>query len=464
MSLLSSFKKALGFPDEYDEELDAMESDTDITGTAAVSSEPAPKQEISIDTATAVPEHPDTEAIAALPGKIFDAVIELFNATQPEFVKQCLDTDAQRKYIIENIDKSVRQRFDEETAAARRRGEQLWEAEKKRMSSDLDKLKSQYHSLQQQREEFQSAQLSAARQKRAMNERIHDLENQVNTLQAEREQYQLENRSMLNKLRVAGVRNSGNGDTEAELQRLAEENVSLQDRITTLNTRIEQDKATIDELQKSLAERPEADPALSEEHQAAIAEIEEQIKQFENIKKKKDAKIAELQSAAKRTATHINKIEEELAARDSAIEKLTDEAASLRKTIETNLYAQATSESELKQEIERLKELINAAEEKKTEKSRRATNKHKASIVEDNGETTYEAKKQPEAVDTKENVSEPTTVRISAIDELMDSTDWFVAPDPVPLKKDPSVEEDFGYKEPVVRKTNRDDDKQLSLW
>ena len=55
-------------------------------------------------------------------------------------------------------------------------------------------------------------------------------------------------------------------------------------------------------------------------------------------------------------------------------------------------------------------------------------------------------------------------VKISAIDELMDSTDWFIAPEPVPLKKDPEVEEDFGYKEPPARKASRDEDKQLSLW
>lgn len=45
----------------------------------------------------------------------------------------------------------------------------------------------------------------------------------------------------------------------------------------------------------------------------------------------------------------------------------------------------------------------------------------------------------------------------------MDSTDWFTAPEPTPLKKDPEVE-DFGYKEPPAKKASRDDDKQLSLW
>ena len=60
---------------------------------------------------------------------------------------------------------------------------------------------------------------------------------------------------------------------------------------------------------------------------------------------------------------------------------------------------------------------------------------------------------------------ESDVVKISAIDELMDNTDWFVAPEPTPLKKSAEVEEDFGYREPAQsKKVPRDDDKQLSLW
>ena len=63
-----------------------------------------------------------------------------------------------------------------------------------------------------------------------------------------------------------------------------------------------------------------------------------------------------------------------------------------------------------------------------------------------------------------ETQQEPQPVKISAIDELMDSTDWFVAPDPVPLKKDPEVEENFGYKEPAKKNEAPEDDRQLTLW
>jgi len=45
----------------------------------------------------------------------------------------------------------------------------------------------------------------------------------------------------------------------------------------------------------------------------------------------------------------------------------------------------------------------------------------------------------------------------------MEDTDWFVAPDPVPLKKDPEVEENFGYKEPE-KKDRKPDDRQLTLF
>ncbi len=53
---------------------------------------------------------------------------------------------------------------------------------------------------------------------------------------------------------------------------------------------------------------------------------------------------------------------------------------------------------------------------------------------------------------------------ISAIDELLDSTDWFVAAPPPPKQKEPEKEDDFGYKAPPQRKSHPDDDKQLSLW
>lgn len=397
MSFIGSIKKALGFPDEFDDdELDDPDEKYIPAGSETPAGTEAPTDSVvsAVDTAVEV-----QSADSVLPGEIFDAVIEQFNAIQPDFVRQCLSTESQRKYLTDRIGASLRARLEAETEAARRRGEKLWEAEKQKMAGDLDKLKSEYHNLRQQREEFQSAQLSAARQKRALSERIHDLESQVNTLEAEKEQFQLENRSMLNKLRAAGVRNASGG-SDAELNRISQENSALTDKVKSISDALDAERekvrsltAQVSELQTRLEH--EAD-SMSSEQQAALAEIETQIKQFETVRKNKDAKISRLKA----------ELSSRKAASDSEI-------------------------ADLKAEIARLNAVIQQ--------------------LSDNKPAQEEA--NPKSA----------TVKISAIDELMDSTDWFTTPEPQPMKKDPEVEELFGYKEPV-KKTTRHDDQQLSLF
>lgn len=454
MSIISSFKKALGFPDEYDDEyIETQESDSEYTPDNVTAASGPATETLSAQT---VDKPADSQSdISGLSGNIFDAVIELFNSIQPEFVKQCLSTEAQRTYIIGHIDNGLRKRIEDEITAARVRGEKQWETEKKRLAADLDKIKNEYNSLKQQREEFQSAQLSAARQKRALNERIHDLESKVNNLEAEKEQFQLENRSMLNKLRVANVRSNGNTEAEAEIQRLSEENLTLQNSVNDLTAKLQESETTAEKLRASITEIETSSRSQIEEENAAFAEIEEQLKQFEIIKKKKDGKITDLQEALKKNNAEISEARSSIAKRDITIENLQKENQSLRSTIEANLISQADAEKELRAEIEHLKKSLTNETVPSREIKRSKPNKSYIGNVGKKNDHKHDSSRHDDNRQQK--------IKISAIDELMESTDWFVAPDPTPLKKDPEVEEVFGYKEPV-KKTSRDDDKQLSLW
>lgn len=430
MSVISSIKKAFGFPDEYDEDIDQMIArDNEQSPIDQIVSEQIGNDVNSTDTASA---ESDTAIMGQLPGEIFDAVIELFNSLQPDFVKECLDVDKQRVYLLERIDTSLRKKLQEQTQAAIEQGRRQWMEEKRRMAQEVEKLKSDYHSLKQQREEFQNQQLSAARQKRAMSERIHDLENKVNSLEAEKEQFLLENRSMANKLRVANVKSS-TADTEDSTQRideLAKANVELQDTIEQSKVRISQLETQLNEAQTAGSEE------FTSEQQAMMEEMEKQLSKFESIKKNKDARIAELKA--------------QLAEATSSIVTLKEETESLRETIKTNLHTHATSQSAMQEEIKRLTAMVESLEPNSyTEPA-----------------PTY-TKSEPEQESTPEPAidAEDNTIIISAIDELMDSTDWFQAPEPTPLKKDPALEEEFGYKEPVKKPTaHHDDDKQLSLF
>lgn len=484
MSILSSFKKALGFPDEYDDELDDTlddnfdESPKRKSPAKSRKDEPVSPSVPAAETSAPAAEMPLPPS-AELPGEVFDAVIELFNASQPDFVRQCLSVESQRAYLLERIDKSLKDKLQLETDNARRRGELLWEEEKRKMTGDIDRLKSEYHSLKQQREEFQSAQLSAARQKRALKERVNDLENQVSKLEAEREQMQLENRSMLNKLRVANVRASADSNSEADLQRIAEENVRLQDRINGLCDEKKKAEAEIAALNRTISDlREEADTdKTSDEQQKAIAEIEERIKMFEEVKERKDKKISDLSAKNSQLAAETRSLNAKLAEAVKARDALTEELEALRNSTQQSTETASETEQSLRDEVKRLTELLNATDAPlKKRPGRKPKNKHGHKPDRQEAETTVSqpaaAEQQPKnpaetpAADTEPAAPAPEngTVKISAIDELMDSTDWFIAPDPMPVKKDPEVEEDFGYKEPPARRTTRDDDKQLSLF
>lgn len=444
MSLLSSIKKALGFPDEYDDadDVDLIQQSSDTTAQPPATTPAKTSQ-------TPIPDI-DTTAIT---GHVFDAVIELFNSIQPEFVRQALDTDKQRAYLMSNIDSSLRSSLEAIALEARRKGEIQWQNEKSKLTADMDSMRSEYNSLCRQREEHKTAELSATRQKRALNERIHDLESKVTSLEAEKEQYMLESRSMANKLRVANVRSmSSDPESDEALQKLIADNDSLTATIEKLTAELsasrQENEAQVKVIEE-LRQRP-ASPTVTPQE---LEEIESQLKQFEDIKRKKDARIAELKDAIKASQAKIDESMRLVNERDTTIATLQSQTVSLSKTIEDNLYAHASVEAELKEEIRRLSELVNVAADipAQNEGKRKRNDRNKS---------------RDRQTPPKESApAETEAVKISAIDELMDNTDWFVAPEPTPLKKSPEVEEEFGYREPAPSKKNsRDDDKQLSLW
>ncbi len=447
MSIFNSFKKALGFPDTYDDDENDVDNDDadkssdynddgrprlDLTPPTRLTDDlPEPEPEKATEKPTDTPpevtsdDEPEPEVdTTTLASKAFDCVVKLFNGIQPEFVRKCLNTEAQRRYIAENIDSSLRAALDEATANARRRGQKQWQAERNRLSADLENMKKQYAAIKQQREKFQNAQLSASRQKRALNDRVHDLENQVAALEAEKEQFQIENRSMANKLRASGVLRdmaaAGNAPASsdpavtAELEKTKAALEEQTSRAATLEARIREMEATIEQQNK---ERDE----MEEEMQKSVAIIDARLANFERIKKKKDARIAQLTSTVKDADQRISRLENSLAEKQRQLDKALAANASMR--------ASATNQS---------------------------ASAGNVSVNLDIKDINYE-----ESADE----SQSSSSKISAIDDLMDNTDWFVAPDPVPLKKDPEVEEQFGYKEPRLRQSRQvDDDKQPSLF
>lgn len=465
MSFLNSVKRALGFPDEFDgedDELDDDELDDElIDDPDNVLSDDA--IDLS-DTSAEKSEQLSTEELKTLAADLFDSTLAYFNSHQPELVQRCIDIDAQRTLIIDNLEAGLRDRFSALAERACRNGERLWADKQQRMGAELNRLKSEFNAMRQQREEFQSAQLSATRQKRAMTDRIHDLENQVTNLEAEREQLQLENKSMASRLRVvadAETKQPDTAATAAELATLRETNKKLTDEAASLRESNEEADRQIKRLTAELGKINAANvDGITAERIAELEEIESNVDTLRKLKDESEARVIELTRETKKTDATIAQLQKQLADSAKTTEEARLEIDRLQSASEAAQRLHQADLDELHAEIRRLKETLSSQPAPAAEPS-------EAPAAADKPKRRKKRKKHNADSATLQFADEPdkqSTVRISAIDELMDNTDWFVAPDPVPLKKDPEVEENFGYKEPAKKTDAPDDDRQLTLW
>lgn len=455
MSIIKAMKRAFGFSgsddDEYDGDFQDESADNYRDATvvplkeiqAAADSAPqhdeAPVQADSVADAVGGEPAGDSEVMA-----IFDGVIAIFNEAQPQFIRDCLDREAQRRYLYDALDSSIKQYLERVASRAREEALQANDAERRQLKADIEDLRRREQQAEQNRVEQQNKQLSAQRQQRALNQRVKDLENQVASLEAEREQFQLETKSLLNKLKVAEVKDgdlTAQRDEIEELKKLVSAKNAENSRLDMLLAQKEE------ELRNALAAadeaRKEADDAagaqMSEEDREMIRDITAQLDKFEEIKKAKDDKIA-------RQADALTAKDAELSAKSATIAAQNSRIAELQRSVEElqGTIAEMRQNDALAVSLQERRDLLSAVAAKPDEP--------------------VEEQPAPKRK-TRRRKAKPA---VSAIDDNLDSVDWLLT---APSEENParsqalnqSPDPDFGY-QPPVRKDMADNDAQLSLF
>lgn len=460
MSMMTLLRRAFGFsPDSEEEEEDYDPTVPTYAAGEHRASRPPHEQHATAPAEIKSAPAPDTAAektsgTESLPADLFDAVIAVFNEAQPDFVKKCLDTEAQRKYLIDSIDSRLREQVEN---AAKTSADQ-WKEEKARLESRIAELEGDDNAIAVLRKENRRLQLSVDRQKRALLDRINDLESQVARQDEEKERFYSHRKpntsdeelsqakARIEELEAAIASNEEALKNQVSAGDADPETVSEQERqIAERDSRIAQLTAECDKLreeaarQSTLREQLEVKTSMSdnmindlrnqaaaarreletmqEEQLQAVEQIQKEIDAFEDLKARKDAKISELQ----------------------------DSNASLRRTIETNLYNQANSEMRLRKEIKDLQAQLDAA--KNAVESDSAVSEP---YREDESASADSAK--PAEKSSARRRGRPRKVKI---DSSLDNTDWFSGG----KHDDP----DFGYHEPP-RKPVNDNEAQLSLF
>ncbi len=453
MSIFNSLRHAFGFDSDDDSYIDDEpiadsnpESDDTQAGSTVTSATPQQVDEEPAITADTIAQ------------EMMASVVELFNSFQPEFIARCLDPEKQKSMIAQHLSPTLLAKIEEIASAERARIAREAAEERADLDADLRRMRERNDELEKRRMLFKDEQLSATRQKRALQERIHDLEVQTEQLEAEKEQLELENRSMSNKLRAASVGGMNlapdliNTDDKTQqkledlgkkVEELESENAALSQKLKEADDRHVSDTGSITSLTeelnqaRSLMKQANAhEEELNELRQQVedLQEIAAQTEKIVELAEKKEARIAELKIRLKDAENAFENVD-----------RLMKENKSLRSSLESNRYEYALEMSKLRSEIEEMKRA----------KPRRGRPRK-----------VWAKEENPDDQESNESNQKKKQPHISAIDELIEGSEWLVAPTPEEVRsqlvEEPS--DDFGYKAPPRKNTTIDDSNQLTLF
>lgn len=508
MGFFDKMKRAMGFSHADDEELETEGIDATVTPlrqrTLLVAEDERGKQGgdggnragADVSSVVEIPAQ-DGENVAHIDvSSIFEGVVRVFNEALPTFLRGSVDPEKQRQLLFETLDKSTKEYFDNLEKSLERRLNVRYQAESRKLQEQIEELRLKARKDEEENTNAKNLQLSAERQKRALSERVHELEKQLASIEAENEQYILENKSMANKLRLASVT-----DRDADAAGARKAVSEKEEQVAALQAELDDTKEQLSLVTARLSK--------AQDDLQVVREVQEQVRMLEESQRVNDAELRRQKDELMEKDELIRAKDADLLTKnttlrikDETIRRLEDQTDSLRKSIEAAQFEKTQTESALRSEIERLKNLKGVA----------APPAGPDTAVDGEGmenQVVPEAESEPDlTLDLPELVSPESavvttprprrgrppkpraeagqdTARTVAVRKktakqeeddsdlsLLESTDWLIAspsPDSLPKQKrqhkqkNDQADDAFGYKEPV-RQEPPDNPAQMLLW
>lgn len=346
MSFFSKLKHALGFGDEQPDELLSDTEDDTVVTPASPSSE-----NNQTPTAETPAADGDDKFSPLMRSRIFDHVVAVFNGAMPDFIRNSVNTNAQSEYIYNTLDESIKQYFDSYESNLRQRLERSHDRRDRELSTEIERMRVEFKKIDEERSAIKERQLSADRQKRALNDRVHELEQQLASLDAEREQLELENKSMLNKLKVARIQGS-----DEQLQQKCSELELKAEQLSEINDNLLQENNRLHEAMDKQADMHAMSEAMMGDMRQSVAktreELNERTAQYEAAQRDLEqtrARLAEaeaLVSDARAVNDQLAVLVSELDKRDTRISRLKTERAELRRQLDAARALPAFTDAE----------------------------------------------------------------------------------------------------------------------
>ncbi len=433
MGFFNKLKSALGYSDsEYDED-DELDGFNPAHRTPYVN--PFKKDETMPDLSdleqpaeaapTAVAEvksAPVAEVEEKLPDGVFDGIITIINGNLPEFVRDCIDIEKERKAVSVAMGPKFRDYVLNLRRTSLEEARTQWIDERNALTGKLAQSNQRADEAVRKASEIKDRLMSEERQRRAIVERSHDLEARIADLEAQHEQEQLQNKGLLNKIKVMQLQVTDSQkdaeeitrlnklindqrtrlakivDLEAQIAELNAENDSLKQQLDEMQqsaeaqeiadeykSKMEVANALINELRSTAAAKEQEAKALSEklvvatneitglqddlkaaqEELEIAAEIQEKIEQFEVIKERKDAEIRNLRNQlaqSKDADVAAASANSALAQSRSECDALKAQLAELQKKVAEQAEVSRAHDVDTANQIDRLKTTADKAE------------------------------------------------------------------------------------------------------
>lgn len=482
MSFLNTIKKIAGFSDSES----PQDADNQERGAYINPFKPAKPEE------TATAKSPETEKPAeakteadldsAVNAEIIDNIIRVMNTTVPDYVKGCIDKEAQTRYVESLLGTSLTKYTAEVKRQCREAARMEWQADRMNMEHKMAASTKQLAEATAKTDEQKNRLMSLERQKIALNERIGVIEAKAATAEAEKEQFQLECKSLMNKLKVAAVNDADSAALKEDCARLNAELENMKNAAKTAAARQEEDSRLIAELRAEndslkaemaktaadngissiqalndeiallngnvdgLKKREEASAKTIMEMREALenrnAEISRMKEQSEKTLSEAGEKLAAKESECDALSGEIALLKQEMAEKNASVKELSNTAKELteivrqlQSTIDSNKKSYAASEEKLRQEIA----LLQKEKEERLAEEKKETKKRVELSFGDEPAAPQKPAKTKEAK-TKQSG------KISAIDYTTEYTDWLMpTPPTASIPIDEAAEEPEAY-------------------
>ena len=302
MSFFNNLKNAFGFSDnpmsnDIDDELNY--DDQEKREPYINPFKPAPQVETVKPKLPQAPEPPvaatplkSTPISYELPEAFLTSIIAIVNANLPQIVKDCIDIEAEKKAITQSLGSHFKGAIDDIHKAALAQANAAWDKDRADITAKLSQATQAAEDSSRRADEAkQKCQIEESKRK-ALKEQAASLEQRVHTLEAEHEQYVIENKSLLNKMKVMQVY----ADDAATYKDLAEQNekalAALRSELDTKQKEIDDAKSLADQ---AMHDATEASKNAKEAIDASKKELDDARKEIEDAKL--DAAVAREETA-----------------------------------------------------------------------------------------------------------------------------------------------------------------------